>query len=467
MLSAIAFGAIVGILNIVRVRSADARAASANELKTRFSELQEHVVDAETGQRGFLLTGDDAYLAPYYSAVGKVAPTLDRIQVLGGTDSAVQRILPHLRQLVTAKMTELEHTVRVRRQGNAEAALAIGMSHVGRTVMDDIRADLDVLTAEQQNVVATETAASARSARVAIVSEFLAAVGGVMLVLFGAHRSNRLLTTQEARERMTRELLAATEDAARARAELLERERELNRVKDEFFATLSHELRTPMNAVLGWVRMLRSGAVQASRVEDALQAVERNATIQHRMIEDLLDVSRVVTGKLRLDFSDVDVAELAAASLTAVEPTADAKRVHVASEIDPDLPRLHADPQRLQQVIWNLLTNAVKFTPEGGHVWLAVRRTDRDVLIEVRDDGAGIAAESLPHVWERFRQADESPPHAGTGLGLGLAIVRHIVELHGGTVLAESAGRGRGSTFRIVLPASEATPAAQRPRQSA
>jgi signal transduction histidine kinase len=151
-----------------------------------------------------------------------------------------------------------------------------------------------------------------------------------------------------------------------------------------------------------------------------------------------------------------------------VEPNASLKGIQLESVVDADLPRLRGDPHRLRQVIWNLLANAVKFSEPGGHVWLEIRRSDRDVIIEVRDDGAGIAPESLPHVWERFHQAAGVPGSAAdVGLGLGLALVRHIVELHGGTAMAESAGQGRGSTFRIVLPAAEATPAAQRPRQSA
>jgi signal transduction histidine kinase len=469
MLAAIVGGAAVGVWNIRRVHSAAARVAHATELKAQLAGLVQHLVDAETGQRGFLLTGDEAYLEPYSRAVAHVAPTLDRIESLSGADGRAGQGLPHLRQLVAAKMTELERTVSVRRERGADAARAIVLTGVGRTVMDDIRADLDLLTAGQQRVIDAEAAAATRSERVAILSEMAAAGAGVLLVVFAAHRSKRLLAAQEARDRATRDLLAATEDAARARAELLERERELNRLKDEFLATLSHELRTPMNAVLGWVRMLRSGAVQDHRVQDALQAVERNASIQHRMIEDLLDVSRVVAGKFHLEFGEVDLADVAEAALSAIEPSAEAGGIHLEKTIEADLPTLYADPHRLRQVIWNLLANAVKFTERGGHVWFHVCRSARDVIIEVRDDGAGIGPESLPHVWERFRQVSDGMPNTGSsvGLGLGLAIVRHIVELHGGTAMAESAGRGCGSTFRIVLPAAAATPSAQRPRQSA
>src|SRR5262249_32923098 len=285
--------------------------------------------DAESGQRGFLLTGNDLYLQPYYAAIAAIGPTLDRIQAVTGSSGSVAQMLPHLRRLVDAKLGELERTIAVRRERGADAARAIVMTDVGKTVMDDIRADLATLTSDQRAAVAAEAAASATSVRLAIVSELAAAIGAVLLLLFGVHRSNRLVAAQEARDRMTSELLKATEDAAAARAELLGRERELNRLKDEFLATLSHELRTPMNAVLGWVRMLRTGAVQGGRVQDALQAVERNAAIQHRMIEDLLDVSRVVAGKFRLEFGDVNLGDVAEAALAAVHHAAESKGVTI------------------------------------------------------------------------------------------------------------------------------------------
>ncbi|HJZ75417.1 MAG TPA: ATP-binding protein [Vicinamibacterales bacterium] len=466
MLVAIAAGAIVGTWNILRVHAAADRVARASEVKSRLAELQQHLADAETGQRGFLLTGEELYLWPYHEALAQIASTLDRIQSLSDPGGTTGRGLPHLRYLVAIKLQELERTVGVRRTQGGDAARAIVLTDVGREEMAAIRSDLQTLTAEQEKVVEAEAFASRRSERVAILSEIATAIASVLLLAFGVHRSNRLLAAQEARERMTRELLEATEDAARARAELLERERELNRVKDQFLATLSHELRTPMNAVLGWVRMLRSGVVEQHRVQDALQAVERNATIQHRMIEDLLDLSRVVAGKFRLELTEVNPAEIAEAALSAVQPAAATKGIQLDVALDDDLPRLHADPRRLQQVIWNLLANAIKFTGPGGHVRLDVRRSDRDVIVEVHDDGAGISRESLPHVWERFHQADgASQGGSDAGLGLGLAIVRHIVELHGGTAMAESPGRGGGSTFRIVLPAADAEAGASRPRQ--
>ena len=254
--------------------------------------------------------------------------------------------------------------------------------------------------------------------------------------------------------------ITAQKELDAGRAALLAREQELNRLKDEFLATLSHELRTPMNAVLGWLQMLRSGAVQPDRVAHALEAVERNAAIQNRLIEDLLDVSRIVTGKFRLEMQDVDLRGLLDAALASLHPAAAAKGLHLETAVDPAVGELRADPARLQQVLWNLLANAVKFTPAGGHVWVDIRRAGSHVDIAVRDDGEGIAAADLPHVFERFRQAPGGTVRASAGLGLGLAIVRHIVEMHGGTVAAASEGSGRGTAFMVSLPSRGAEAAA-------
>jgi signal transduction histidine kinase len=198
--------------------------------------------------------------------------------------------------------------------------------------------------------------------------------------------------------------------------------------------------------------MLRSGAVQPERVPHALEAVQRNAEIQNRLIEDLLDVSRIVTGKLRLEIHDVDLRDVLDAALASLHPAAEAKSLCIETAVDPTLLPVRGDPQRLQQVLWNLLANAVKFTPAGGHVWVEILRGGAAVEIVVRDDGEGIAAADLPHVFERFRQADGGSTRTSAGLGLGLAIVRHIVEMHGGTVEAHSDGRGRGTTFKVSMP---------------
>jgi PAS domain S-box-containing protein len=226
----------------------------------------------------------------------------------------------------------------------------------------------------------------------------------------------------------------------------------LNRLKDEFLATVSHELRTPLQSILGWARLLRSGHVTPEQTGKALETIERNALVQSQLIEDILDVSRIISGKARMHAQPVDLAVVLGAALDTTQPAARAKGVELAAEVPSDIGTIVGDPDRLQQVIWNLLSNAVKFTPPGGHVRLTTRRSPTELHIVVTDDGQGISPQFLPFVFERFRQADAGVARSHAGLGLGLAIVRHLVELHGGSVVAESPGVGKGATFSVHLP---------------
>jgi signal transduction histidine kinase/ActR/RegA family two-component response regulator len=242
------------------------------------------------------------------------------------------------------------------------------------------------------------------------------------------------------------------------RTVLLARERDANRLKDEFLATLSHELRTPLNAVLGWTRVLRATSVSAETQARALESIERNARAQARLIEDLLEVSRIVTGKLRLQVRPVDFAAVIDAAVEVVQPAAAAKRIKLVPDIAVRPAMTSGDPDRLQQVVWNLLSNAVKFTPSGGGIDVRLRREEGFVLT-VRDTGIGLDPSFVPHMFEPFRQADGSASREHGGLGLGLAIVRQIAELHGGTVTASSEGLGHGATFEVRLPSELAVEA--------
>jgi PAS domain S-box-containing protein len=228
---------------------------------------------------------------------------------------------------------------------------------------------------------------------------------------------------------------------------------EASRAKDQFLAMISHELRTPLTAILGWARMLRGDVLTDEKRARALLTIERNAQTQTQLIEDLLDISRIVTGKLVLDVQPTDLGEVVRATIDGVRPAVEAKALRLEAHIADDAEKVLGDPTRLQQVVWNLLTNAVKFTPRGGRVMIDVRRVGAAVEIAVSDTGQGISPEFLPHVFERFRQADVGVSRAHGGLGLGLAIVRHLIELHDGTITAESPGEGRGATFRVRLPA--------------
>ena len=245
------------------------------------------------------------------------------------------------------------------------------------------------------------------------------------------------------------------------RTAALERERDANRLKDEFLATLSHELRTPLNAVLGWTRVLRSARVEPATAERALESIERNARAQARLIEDLLEISRIVTGKLRLQVEETDMAAIVDAAVEVIQPAAAAKRIELDVQVAARPALTSGDPNRLQQVVWNLLSNAVKFTEPEGTVTVRLERNGA-YRLTVRDTGAGIEPRFLPFVFEPFRQADGTASREHGGLGLGLAIAKQLVELHGGTIQARSLGKGTGATFEVTLP-SVLAPAAVSP----
>lgn len=251
----------------------------------------------------------------------------------------------------------------------------------------------------------------------------------------------RIKEAEEERERLLQSEQAAREEAERA-----------NRLKDEFLATLSHELRTPLNAILGWSQMLQKSNLDEAAVKRATGTIERNARAQSQLIDDILDVSRIITGKLRLDVRAVDLASVISAAVDAARPAAEAKNIRLQTLIDPQAAHISVDPDRLQQVIWNLLSNAIKFTPKDGRVQVRLERVNSHIEIVVSDTGVGIKPEFLPFVFERFRQSDGSMTRRHGGLGLGLAIVRQLVELHGGTVSVESKGEEQGTTFIVSLP---------------
>jgi len=245
---------------------------------------------------------------------------------------------------------------------------------------------------------------------------------------------------------MEREQLLGSERAARSQSE------HLSRTKDEFLATLSHELRTPLNAMLGWAEVLRRSAGLPAEAAKAVAVIERNARSQAQIIDDLLDMSGIISGKVRLNVQRIDLVALIEATLETIRPAAEAKRVQLDAMLEPSVGPVRGDPGRLQQVLWNLLTNAVKFTPAAGRITVSLARVDSHVTVEVADSGDGIDPAFLPHIFDRFRQADASTRRRHGGLGLGLSIAKQIVELHGGTITGNSEGPGAGATFRVMLP---------------
>jgi signal transduction histidine kinase len=299
---------------------------------------------------------------------------------------------------------------------------------------------------------------------VVVVAMVVAFLGWAYVLV--ARDASRRRRTAETLRRANEELEARVKDRtaalADANAQLSEslgaaqrarRETEAaSRLKDEFLMTVSHELRTPLTAIRGWARMLSTGEIREEQKRHALETIERNARAQTQLVDDLLDVSRAISGKLRLDVAIVDLPAVVDAAVESIRPAAAAKEIRLQTIVDPSAGPVSGDAARLQQVVWNLVTNAVKFTPKHGRVQVRVERVNSHVEIVVSDTGAGISAEFLPHVFERFRQEDAGTTRSHGGLGLGLAIVRHLIELHGGTVAAESGGAGMGATFRVLLP---------------
>jgi len=252
--------------------------------------------------------------------------------------------------------------------------------------------------------------------------------------------------TERKRAEKERTLLLAAAQSARVEADLA------NGVKDEFLANLSHELRTPLTSILGWSSLLTNGKLDSQQTAGAIETIARNARAQGRLIDELLDISRIMTGKLCLDLRAVKLAPLIQAVVDDVRPAANARSITLKVAFNSDTGPIFGDPDRLQQIVWNLLTNAIKFTPKGGEIQVRLERLEAHIVIAVNDSGRGIVPELLPHVFERFRQADSSNRRSNGGLGLGLSIVRQLVELHGGTITAESSGENAGTTFRVMLP---------------
>ena len=298
---------------------------------------------------------------------------------------------------------------------------------------------------EGQKIEHFETQRVAKDGRLVPISLTVSPVRNRQGVVIGASKiardiSDRLHADEE------RARLLASEQSARAQAE------EANRAKDEFLATASHELRTPLNAILGWSAMLEQTASLDGRASKGLQSINRNTRTLAQLVDDLLDVSRMISGKMGLDVVAMDLGDVIDAAVETILPAASAKDVSIHVAVDPASRTMTGDPTRLQQAVWNLLSNAVKFTGAGGRMDVRTRVDNGHVELTVTDSGIGIEAAFLPYVFDRFRQADASSTRAHTGLGLGLAIVRHLVELHGGTVRAESDGRDAGTRFVVQLP---------------
>jgi signal transduction histidine kinase/CheY-like chemotaxis protein len=457
----LAFGA------LRRAESSNQSLVRTEQLLTRIEAVLTRSVDAETGIRGFLLTGDPRFLQPFDEAERVLTPQLNQLATLMADNPRQQQRLELLRTRVGSHINLLlqlrldyEHHRPPRRDKAVEQ----------REMMNSVRATLHEMQQDELALRDTrlrEDAAALRRTRAlggAVVGLMAALLVWVYVLLERDERRRAanaaaLQQANDALEHRVAERTTAWSDANAELSAVLAREQHAraeletaSRLKDEFLMTISHELRTPLNTIHGWVRMLQTGAVPEPQQGRALDIIERNTRAQARIIEDLLDVSRIITGKLQLRVRRVDLHTVVQAGIESIRPAAAAKSIELEVHEGAGPFTVNGDADRLQQVVWNFLSNALKFTPARGHVSVALDRADDMVRVSVTDSGIGIVPEFLPFVFDRFRQGDTGTTRAHGGLGLGLAIARNLVELHGGTVEVDSPGLNQGTTFRLRLP---------------
>jgi len=407
---------------------------------------QRLIADQELGIRSFVFTENPIFLEPYRPA--DVDDDMDELDHLLSAQPAQAAESRAFRGAYHAWRQHAEEAIASPALGWGVAAMRARNAH-----MNAIRAKGKEIIETEKSTRLTRTRSFERETRVTTIGAvaLLALLAGVSSLV--SRRQIRLIGALATRER-----------------EALRKAHEALRAKDAFLANLSHELRTPLTPILGWVSMARNKPLRGEALDRALAVIERNARAEAQIVDDVLDISRIAAGDLRIAPEPVDPEAIVRAAIDVVELSARAKAITIEAAITTPLPVILGEPARLQQVVWTLLSNAVKFTPRGGHVQIRVDRCNVGARIRVIDDGEGIAADFLPHVFAYFRQADPSMTRAHGGLGLGLAIVKHLVELHGGEVEAESEGPGRGSMFTIRLPAAatqpEPPPAAAKPSQT-
>lgn len=590
LLVASAFAALllaIGIFNrwhMGRVEQAQAAVAHTRAVTAELAQTLATLVDAETGQRGFLITGEDRYLVPFNAATATVNERLENLGKLTADDRDQQEEIATARSLIAEKLAELNFTIDLRRREGFEAAQQVVASDRGKKAMDDLRALAARMATREQRVLNVQLEAARNSswtARWTSIASTLLAIAAVAATFVGYRRHEigraraasaitsereqlrvtllgigdgvivvdrfshvtmmnpvaEALTGWDRREAVGKPVAAvfrivnedtmvevrnpiataietgalqglanhtvlvaangtrrpiddsaapirdphgellgvvmvfrdisqrrvderraheALEEARQSRALAEVRQRELEdalEAKNQFIAAVSHELRTPINAIMGWASMLRQRAVGADRVDAAIASIDRSARDLGQLIEDLLESSRLLTGKVRIAGDAVDLAAVVSDAVDSVRLSADNKGVALEIALAP-VPLVRGDRERLKQVFWNVLGNAIKFTPRAGRIVVTMAADEDSVTISVADSGAGISALFLPHVFDHFRQVDEQ---SGSGLGLGLAIARQLIELHGGTIEAESEGVSRGSTFTVRLPVAPAT----------
>jgi signal transduction histidine kinase/ActR/RegA family two-component response regulator len=431
--------------------NSSARVQRSYDVLQTLHDLNTSLTDTETNQRGFLLTQDTTYLDQYDAAIAQIGLALTELRRLSGTEPSTGEAIGHLAQLAGDKLDEMQQAIHLIQKGEHLGAPAEFTNGTGRQIMEDFRREALELEVDQRELLDLHRR---REYRARLASEGVLVATVLLSLLFVGAAA---LISRRFDERFR------SERAARSEAE------RATRLKDEFVATMSHELRTPLNAIVGWASILRQDHSPRT-VAQGVEVIDRNAKLQARMVEDLLDMSRILSGKLAMELQRTDLSAVIDAAVAGVKPSADAKNVRLHTAVEHTRP-INGDPGRLQQVLWNLLTNAIKFTPANGLVTIFAREADRNgtrnVEISVTDNGQGIDPSFLPFVFERFRQADASTTRRHGGLGLGLSIVKSLVEMHQGTVEVQSPGEGRGATFIVCLPLAEAHLTAEVPPHGA
>jgi len=449
---------------LAALANSSARVQRSYDLLQTLYDLNSALTDTETNQRGFLLTQDPSYLSQYNSAVAQIRLAMVELRRLSRDEPETRTAIDALETLAGGKLADLQESLAHAQSGAAHTAMANEVQGKGKYLMEAFRRNFAALENIQRRLLEQrwqqEQEARFFSQAVLVTTIVLSlSLVGAAAVISRRFDDRRILLEREIAERRraeeVREALLVSERNARSEAE------RATQLKDEFVATLSHELRTPLNAIVGWASILRADR-RLETIRQGVEVIERNARLQAQMIEELLDMSRILSGKLLFELQQTDVAEAIEAAVAAVQPAAHAKGVLLSAKIDRCRP-VSADPARLQQIAWNLLTNAIKFTQRGGHVNIELHESDGQVQFSVADSGQGIKAEFLPFVFDRFRQGDASTTRRHGGLGLGLSIVKSLVELHGGSVNAQSDGEGHGARFMVCLPIPPLENAAEAP----
>ncbi len=437
-------------INLRQFKKANRWVEHTQLVNNQLDDLLLQLTETETAQRGYILTGESSYLKDYQTAINKaVKPEIQALRQLTRDNPIQQRRLNELEPLVSAQLAVFQQTLDLQRNQGFDVALQAIRTGKGKLLMDEIRQLIGQMGDTENELLKQRSATSeaqAQTTTLVVVLGSLVAALIVALAIFTLDQDiNKRMRVEEQLQTLNSELEQRVSD----RTQELEA---ASRAKDEFLSILSHELRTPLNAVLGWSRLLRGGQLSSAKTAQAIEIIERNAKSQSQLIDDLLDISRVIQGKLRLNVRPVQPITLIEAVINSVRPAADARSIRLQAVLDPSAGPISGDSERLQQVLWNLLSNAIKFTPKGGRVQIRLERINSHIEITVSDTGIGISANFLPYVFERFRQSDSTSTRTYGGLGLGLAIVRQLVELHGGTVHAASPGEGQGATFTVILP---------------